>query len=81
MPGAIMGIYGQQRSGKTLIAYKLVKSMCELANRQGVQLRVYTNLYCPQDKQEAERHKHLHKYDRQAKLPVRIYLHRCADGL
>lgn len=50
MPGAIMGIYGAQRSGKTLIAYKLVKSMCELAKRSyGVNLRVYTNLYCPKD--------------------------------
>lgn len=49
MPGAIMGIYGQQRSGKTLIAYKLVKAMCALADRQGIQLRVYTNLYCPKD--------------------------------
>lgn len=49
MPGAIMGIYGQQRSGKTLIAYKLVKAMCELSRLQGVQMRVYTNLYCPRD--------------------------------
>jgi uridine kinase len=49
MPGAIMGIYGQQRSGKTLIAYKLVKGMCEIAHRQGFDLRVYTNLYCPKD--------------------------------
>ena len=27
MPGAIVGIYGVQRSGKTLIAYKLVKGL------------------------------------------------------
>ena len=50
MPGTIMGIYGQQRSGKTLIAYKLVKSMCAIARQQGESLRVYTNLYCPNDK-------------------------------
>jgi hypothetical protein len=49
MPGAIMGIYGQQRSGKTLIAYKLVKGLCGLACNMGVNLRVYTNLYCPRD--------------------------------
>jgi hypothetical protein len=49
MPGAIMGIYGQQRSGKTLVAYKLVKGLCGLARNKGVDLRVYTNLYCPGD--------------------------------
>lgn len=49
MPGTILGIYGQQRSGKTLMAYKLTKSLQQQAKAQGEQLRVYTNLYCPQD--------------------------------
>lgn len=49
MPGTIMGIYGAQRSGKTLIAYKLVKALCNAAKQQGNNLRVYTNLYCPED--------------------------------
>lgn len=49
MPGAIIGIYGKQRSGKTLIAYKLVKGLQESCKRQGVALPVYTNLYSPRD--------------------------------
>ncbi len=49
MPGTILGIYGQQRSGKTLMAYKLTKSLQQQAKAQGEQLRVYTNLYCPRD--------------------------------
>lgn len=50
MPGAILGVYGQQRSGKTLIAYKLAKSLQKAAYNDGYHLRVYTNLYCPEDK-------------------------------
>ena len=50
MPGAILGIYGQQRSGKTLIAYKLAKSLQKAAYNDGYNLRVYTNLFCPEDK-------------------------------
>lgn len=49
MPGAIIGIYGQQRSGKTLIAYKLVKALQESCRAQGTELPVYTNLYSPRD--------------------------------
>lgn len=49
MPGAILGIYGQQRSGKTLMAYKLTKILQRAAAEQGVNLRVYTNLFCPKD--------------------------------
>jgi hypothetical protein len=44
MPGTILGIYGQQRSGKTLIAYKLVKAL-----HQHYGVPVYTNLYSPGD--------------------------------
>lgn len=50
MPGTILGIYGKQRSGKTLIAYKIAKSLQEMSRKQGQLLRVYTNLYCPEDK-------------------------------
>lgn len=50
MPGAIIGIYGQQRSGKTLIAYKLVKALQQACMRQNIALPVYTNLYSPKDK-------------------------------
>lgn len=49
MPGSIVGIYGKQRSGKTLIAYKITKALREAAKEQGYDLRVYTNLYCPED--------------------------------
>jgi hypothetical protein len=44
MPGSILGIYGQQRSGKTLIAYKIVKAL-----HQFYDVPVYTNLFCPED--------------------------------
>ena len=50
MPGAIIGIYGKQRSGKTLIAYKLVKGLQERCREHGIELPVYTNLYTPRDK-------------------------------
>ncbi|MBQ7776411.1 MAG: ATP-binding protein [Lachnospiraceae bacterium] len=49
MPGTILGIYGQQRSGKTLMAYKLTKTLQQQAKAQGEPIRVYTNLYCPKD--------------------------------
>lgn len=49
MPGTILGIYGQQRSGKTLIAYKLAKALQKQCKAQGEPLRVYSNLYCPKD--------------------------------
>ena len=49
MPGAIVGIYGVQRSGKTLIAYKLVKGLQQACKQQGIFLPVYTNLYSPRD--------------------------------
>lgn len=49
MPGAIIGIMGKQRSGKTLIAYKLCKSIQETCRVSGYNLPVYTNLYSPDD--------------------------------
>lgn len=45
MPGAILGVYGKQRSGKTLIAYKIAKALQEKCYTSGYKLRVYTNLY------------------------------------
>lgn len=49
MPGTILGVYGPQRSGKTLIAYKITKALQQQCAKQGYHLRVYTNLYCPED--------------------------------
>lgn len=49
MPGAIVGIMGKQRSGKTLIAYKLCRSIQETCRASGYNLPVYTNLYSPDD--------------------------------
>lgn len=50
MPGAMIGILGKQRSGKTLIAYKIAKGIQELCKQSGVKMPVYTNLWCPEDK-------------------------------
>lgn len=44
MPGTILGILGKQRSGKTLIAYKIVKQLKEQFN-----VPVYTNIFSPRD--------------------------------
>lgn len=44
MSGTILGILGKQRSGKTLIAYKIVKALSTAYN-----LPVYTNIYSPDD--------------------------------
>lgn len=44
MPGTIVGILGKQRSGKTLIGYKLAKFIAESTN-----IPVYTNIYSPAD--------------------------------
>lgn len=50
MAGAILGIYGKQRSGKTLFSYKLTKGIQQqYSSSTGKLLRVYTNLYCPKD--------------------------------
>jgi len=49
MAGSIVGIFGKQRSGKTLIAYKLAKTLQYKAKEKGVSLRVFTNLWCPGD--------------------------------
>lgn len=49
MPGAMIGILGKQRSGKTLMAYKLAKGLQESAIKSGLKLPVYTNLWCPKD--------------------------------
>lgn len=45
MPGAIVGVFGKQRSGKTLFAYKLCKSFLRQAAASGEKLRCYTNIY------------------------------------
>jgi hypothetical protein len=44
MPGLILGIMGKQRSGKTLIAYKLVKYL-----KQSLDIPVYTNIRSVED--------------------------------
>lgn len=44
MPGTIIGIFGKQRSGKTLIGYKLTKYLSD-----SCQVPVYTNIYSPDD--------------------------------
>lgn len=49
MPGAMVGILGKQRSGKTLIAYKMAKEIQEACRKRGIILPVYTNLWCPKD--------------------------------
>ena len=49
MPGAMIGILGKQRSGKTLIAYKMAKGIQDACRKQGIKLPVYTNLWCPKD--------------------------------
>ena len=45
MPGAVLGVYGKQRSGKTLIAYKIARALQDKSKKAGYDLRVYTNLY------------------------------------
>lgn len=45
MPGTILGIFGKQRSGKTLFAYKVVKFFS-----QEFHIPVYANIYSPDDK-------------------------------
>lgn len=50
MPGIMLGIFGRQRSGKTLIAYKIARGLqASIPLASGEKLRVYTNLYCPKD--------------------------------
>lgn len=49
MPGIMMGIFGHQRSGKTLLAYKFAKNLQDNCLANGVNLPVYTNLYAPAD--------------------------------
>lgn len=44
MPGSIVGIFGKQRSGKTLFAYKFIKA---LHLQYGIP--VYTNVFSPDD--------------------------------
>jgi len=45
MPGAIVGVFGKQRSGKTLFAYKMCKAFIREAYYNDEQLRCYTNIY------------------------------------
>lgn len=49
MPGAIIGVMGKQRSGKTLIAYKLCRFLRDNCRKVGIELPVYTNVYSPAD--------------------------------
>ena len=49
MPGALVGILGKQRSGKTIIAYKLARGIQDTARKNGIHVPVYTNLWCPED--------------------------------
>ena len=49
MPGAMIGIIGKQRSGKTLIAYKLAKKLHLEAKERGEHLPIYTNLFVRDD--------------------------------
>ena len=49
MPGAMIGIIGKQRSGKTLIAYKMAKKLHLEAKERGEHLPIYTNLYIRND--------------------------------
>ena len=49
MPGAMIGIIGKQRSGKTLIAYKLAKKLHLQAKEKGEHLPIYTNLFVRDD--------------------------------
>lgn len=44
MPGTIIGVLGKQRSGKTLIAYKITKYFADICK-----IPVYTNIYSPAD--------------------------------
>lgn len=44
MSGTIIGVLGKQRSGKTLVAYKIVKFLSSTYN-----IPVYTNIYSPDD--------------------------------
>lgn len=44
MAGTIIGIFGKQRSGKTLLSYKLVKHISQACG-----IPVYSNIYTPYD--------------------------------
>lgn len=46
MPGGIIGIYGMQRSGKTLLSYLIAQYVYDFFKRElNQELRIYTNLY------------------------------------
>lgn len=48
MPGGIIGIYGAQRSGKTLLSYLITQYVYDFYQREYKEkLRVYSNLYVP----------------------------------
>lgn len=49
MPGCIVGCLGKQRSGKTLMSYLLAKGIHQTCKKSGYDLRVYTNLFSPED--------------------------------
>lgn len=46
MPGGIIGIYGAQRSGKTLVSYLISQHIYDFYKENlGEEIRIYTNLY------------------------------------
>lgn len=45
MPGAMIGIFGKQRSGKTLLGYRLCKSLLDMSAAEGIYLPVYSNIF------------------------------------
>lgn len=46
MSGAILGIFGKQRSGKTLLSYLIASSICKQSQKSNESIRCYSNLYC-----------------------------------
>lgn len=50
MPGGIIGIYGAQRSGKTLLSYLIAQYVYDFYQKElGSKLRVYSNLFVPEN--------------------------------
>lgn len=50
MPGGIIGIYGAQRSGKTLLSYLISQYVYDYYNKAyGEKIRVYSNLFVPEN--------------------------------
>lgn len=50
MPGGIIGLYGRQRSGKTLMSYLIVQGIYDYyLYTYHEKLRIYTNLFVPEN--------------------------------